>query len=461
MVYAFLAWLDLVAFLCPAAHSQSLASAEAAMTAGRYETAAREYEAWFKTNPQSKDAMLALGICYLQLGRIDDAVVMLRRHLKLAPQSAAGHAALGISLFDGAKTTEAKKELELALRLKANQSDAAEALARIYLLEGTPEAAIPLLQSLSGEEAILLLGDALARAGRAREAAEKLEQRLPSTPRLYAATAWAYRKAGNAAKVAEICEAGMRLYPDSEIEAVYLSLPAPFLAERIGARIQKLQTAPDAAELIALGRVLIDADTAGKTRANEIGQRMLAHAIQLAPDNASAHYNYGRSLLQLQPAEALKAWQTALTLNPGPDLRLQILTKVAAAKLDLSEFDAADAAFRAALAVNRTLPKQNPDSAIEYVRFLQLRSRPEEAETLLRETLRWNPLSRPAHLELAKLLAARAQWAQVVEEGEFVLRNAGEDLELQRGARLLLARAYARLNQPQKARPHQAWLESH
>ncbi len=215
------------------------------------------------------------------------------------------------------------------------------------------------------------------------------------------------------------------------------------------------------AELVAVGRVLIDADPARKTRANEIAQRLLSHAIELAPDNASAHYNYGRALSQSSIERALGEWEKALVLNPGGELRLQILMKIAAAKLDLSDFEAAEHAFREALEINRALPTRNPEAMLEFVRFLQLRSRAAEAEALLNEILTWNPLSPQAHLERGKLLAARAQWDKVVEEGEFVLRNAGEDEELLRSAHVLLARAYLLLNQPEKAQRHRSWIESH
>jgi tetratricopeptide (TPR) repeat protein len=292
-----------------------------------------------------------------------------------------------------------------------------------------------------------------------------LERELQANPRstsqIYAMTAWAHLKAGDIARAAEICERGMRIYPDSEIEAVYLTLPAPFLAERIGARIERLQDAPDVAELVAVGRVLIDADPHNKTRANEIAQRLLAHAIELEPDSASAHYNYGRALRQSSIKPALTEWEKALALNPSGELRLQILIKIGAAKLDLSEFDAADRAFQSALEINRKLPRRKPEAMLEYVRFLQLRTRTEEAEALLNETLSWNPLSPQAHLERGKLLVARGQWDKVAEEGEFVLRNAGEDEELLRSAHMLLARAYYRLNQPEKAQSHRSWLESH
>lgn len=452
----------------PAANPQ-LASADAAMQAGRFADAAREYEALLKARPDSKPVLLALGICYVQLGRQPEAVAVLRRHLKLVPDSAAGHAALGIALLDGAKHAEAKAELETAVRLNSKQADAVEALARIYLIEGKAAEAVSLLRPLASQAATVetrtLLGEALVKSGQAREAGTILDQELEAnpraTPQIYALAGWAHLKAGDLSRVAEICERGMRIYPDSEIEAVYLSLPAPFLAERIGARIERLQNAPDVAEMVAVGRVLVDADPARKTRANEIAQRILAHAVQLAPDNASARYNYGRALNQGGVEGALKEWEKALELSPNDELRLQILIKIAGAHLDLSDFEGAERSFRAARDLNRTLPRHSPEAMLEYVRFLRLKSRTAEAEALLDETISLNPLSLQAHLERAKLLAARAQWDKVIEAGEFVLRNAGEDVEMQRFARILLARAYLLSNQAAKARQHQEWIDSH
>jgi tetratricopeptide (TPR) repeat protein len=460
-----------IACLSAAAQSASppLTSADAAMQAGRFADAARGYEAWLEANPNSKEVLLALGMCYVQLGRPNEAVPTLRRYLKLVPKSATGHAVLGIALLDGAKTAEAKAELETAVRLNPKQVDAVEALARIYLIEGKADQAVSLLRPLvvsgAGDEIRALLGDAMIKAGQAPAAGAMLERELQanprSTPQLYAMTAWAYLKAGDTAKVAEICERGMRIYPDSEIAGAYLSLPAPLLAERIGARIKLLQNAPDAAELVAVGRVLVDADPANKTRANEIAQRLLAHAIALAPDSASAHYNYGRALSQTSMERALGEWEKALALPAGDELRLQILMRIGAAKLDLSDFDAAEHAFQAALEINRKLPRRNPEAMLEYVRFLQLKTRTAEAEVLLSEILSWNPLSPQAHLERANLLVARGQWDKVVEEAEFALRNAEGDEELLRSAHVLLARAYLRLNQPEKAQVHRAWIESH
>ncbi|MEW5978772.1 MAG: tetratricopeptide repeat protein [Acidobacteriota bacterium] len=461
-------WTAAWAFAAEDAGS-SLASADAAMQAGRFADAAREYEGWIKDRPESREVLLALGVCYVQLGRPNEAVGTLRRYLKLVPDSASGHAALGIALLDGAQTAEAKEELETALRLSPAQVDAAEALARLYLVEGKAEKVVPLLRSLAETEARdetrALLGEALIRAGQAAEAAAIFERALAakksqSTSQDYALAAWAWLRSGDAAKAAELCEEGMRIFPDSEIEGVYLSLPAPFLAERIGTRIERLQEAPTAAEAIAVGRVLIDADAAQKTRANEIAQQILAHAVQLAPGSASAHYNYGRALRQGGMTGALEEWEKALTLQPEAELRLRILMEIGAAKLQLADFEGTEQAFRAALEINRKLPRRNPQAALEYVRFLQLRSRPAEAEELLRQVMAWNPLSPEAHAERGKLLAGQGEWEKVIEEGGFVLRNAGENRELMRTAHLLLALAYHRLRQPDKAQPHESWLKS-
>ncbi|MCA1603475.1 MAG: tetratricopeptide repeat protein, partial [Acidobacteria bacterium] len=180
--------VTLVACLTASAQSVSppLASADAAMQDGRFADAAEKYEAWLKAHPNSKEVLLALGICYVQLERQNEAVATLRRYLKLVPRSAAGHAALGIALLDGAKTAEAKAELETAVRLNPKQVDAVEALARVYLIEGKAAKAIlllrPLVASGANDEARALLGDALIKAGQAHAAAVMLERELQANP---------------------------------------------------------------------------------------------------------------------------------------------------------------------------------------------------------------------------------------------------------------------------------------
>ena len=451
----------------------SLATADAAMQSGRFEDAARQYEAWLAAHPDTKEVLLALGVCRIQLGRPRDAAAVLRRYVTLVPDSAAGHAALGVALLDGASTTDAKVALGKALSINPGQTNAIEALARIHLVEGDPTRAAELLQPLvesaqpdsQREDVRTLLAEALIRSGRAAAAAALLDGDLAASPhrsiQTYTTAAWARIKSGDLGRAAEICEQGMRLYPDSEIEGVYLSLPGKLLAERTAARLAALQKTPEISEMIALGRVLTDVDPARQTRANELARQLLSEAVRLAPANPSAHYNYGRAMGRTDMAAALALWQKALTLSPDDELRMQVYTQIAKAKDAQDDAAGAEAAFAAALEINRRLARRVPEAALEFVRFRQLHAQTAEAATLLDEIVGWNPWSPEARVERARLLADSGQWEQVAAEGEFVLRHAGEDLKLVRVAHLLLARAYFRLKQPDKAQMHRTWLESH
>lgn len=446
--------------------SALLATADQALRDRRFADAARAYETWLQARPASAPVLLALGLCYLQLGRNDEAIAALRRHLALAPRSASGRAALGLALLNGARPAEARVELERAVRLDPRQSDAVEALARLDLAQGKADQAAallaPLVQSGEREDLRELLGEALIHAGRPAAALTLLEKvlTLQSPARTYALAAEAARRCGKLERAAEICEQGMRVHPDSEIEAVYLRLPAAVLAARIAARLARVRARPDPAEMVALGRALLGVDPARRTRADEIARQLLTAAVELAPDNASAHYNYGRALGATDLRRALVEWERALALARRDELRLLILLQIARAKNDLGDPDGAEQFYRAALETDRRLPQRRPDAALEYARFLQLRARPAEAEALVRETLAWIPLAPEAHLEWAKLLAARKEWERVVEEASFVLQAAAGDDELQRAAHALLARAYHHLNQPEKAQWHRARIES-
>lgn len=452
----------------------SIAAADAAMRQGRFDEAARRYEEWVAAHPDASEVLFALGVCYVQLGRPDEAISALERHVRLSPASASGHAALGVALLDGASTAEAARSLDRALALSPSLPNAIEARARIHLVEGEPARAVALLRGhpasggggqAQGGELQALLAEALIRGGHPADAASLLEKALAADPnapaQTYVMAGWAWIEAGDQARAADVCERGMRLHPDSDIESVYLTLPPPVLAQRTAARLAAIGPAPDVRELIALGRVLTDVDPTRQTRAGELSLALLSQAVSLEPANPSARYNYGRALRRTDVAGALAQWERALTLSPGDELRLQIHTQIARAKDAQSDRAAAEAAFEAAMAINRRLPRRVPEAALEYVRFRKVHGQAAQAEALLDEIVGWNPFAPDARVERARLLADGGRWEQVVTEGEFVLRQAAGNPRLVRVAHLLLARAYFRLNQPEKAQAHKQWLESH
>ena len=450
----------------------ALAAADEAMRQGRFGQAARQYEAYLAGHPDTPEVLLALGVCRIQMGRAREAVEVLRRHVQLAPGAAGGHAALGIALIDAASMAEARQALGRALALDPSQAGAREALARIHLVDGDPDGAVALLAASpetpdaggARDDLRALRAEGLIQADRPAEAAALLEADLAADAarpaQTYALACMARIRTGELDRAAATCEQGMRRYPDSEIEGVYLSLPPKVLAARTAARLAAIREQPEPREMIALGRVLTDVDPNRRTRALPLARQLLADAVALEPASASAHYNLGRALREEDLDGALAAWEHALTLAPDDPLRLQILTQVAKARDVKGEIDGAAAAFDAALAINRRLPRRVPELALDHVRFLQLHGRRARAEALLDEIVAWSPWAPGTRVERAQLLAAEGRWDAVVAEGTFVLQHARGNPRLQRVAHLLLARAYFRLQQPDKARVHREWLEA-
>jgi tetratricopeptide (TPR) repeat protein len=284
-----------------------LAGADAALQAGRYADAAGEYEAWLQAHPDSEQVLYALGVCYIQLGRPAYAADALRRYVRLVPASSRGHALLGLSLLDGAATAAARTALEKALALDPREPLAVETRARVALLDGEPATAVRLLKPLMDASSTpsrdtttaraapvldddnlrALFAEALIRSGDAPAAAAMLDGYLAADVHrpvpIHVLAAWAHIRSGELRKAADVCEQGIRLHPDSEIEGVYLTLPAPLLAERTAARLRQLQEHLDVSEAIALGRVLTDVDPRRKTRARELAEKVLGEAIALAP----------------------------------------------------------------------------------------------------------------------------------------------------------------------------------
>jgi tetratricopeptide (TPR) repeat protein len=267
----------------------------------------------------------------------------------------------------------------------------------------------------------------------------------------------------NYLEAAAICEQGMRADPNSdEIEAIYLSLPASVLAARWAERYERVWQSSDVRELIALGRALSDIDPGRKTEGPKLALGLLARAIQLAPDNPSAHFNYGRALRNAgAPGEMFAAWDKALTLHPGDALRVQIYSWIGQQRSVLMQPGPAAAAFEAAHTINQKPGLRQPRWAWEYFKFLKAQSRNEEAGKLLQTILSWSPGFIPAVLERARLSMARQEWMAAIRDAEYALRIAAGNAELERGAHSVLARAYHATHQESQARPHQSWIEQH
>jgi tetratricopeptide (TPR) repeat protein len=163
-----------------------------------------------------------------------------------------------------------------------------------------------------------------------------------------------------------------------------------------------------------------------------------------------------------QHEEIAIAEQTkALALSPADDLKVQAQTFIGVAEDALKRPQRAEAAFRAALAINRKLPSLNPGAALEYAMFLTRQSRQGEAQPLIDEILKVAPGFGPAHLERAKYLFAKGDLESSLAEAKIALDQAGADPKSLRAAHSFLAKTCFALGRVDEAQVHQTWIESH
>ena len=79
---------------------------------------------------------LNMGLLYLDSGRVDDAIAVLRLAALLGPYHPEAHFNLGLAYERTAMYPQAEQELLLSLRLDPNQADARNQLGVIYAEEG-------------------------------------------------------------------------------------------------------------------------------------------------------------------------------------------------------------------------------------------------------------------------------------------------------------------------------------
>src|SRR5579862_151539 len=103
--------------------SDSIEQGLAHHSAGRLEEAGRIYRRILEADPDSADALHLLGTLAFQQNQNDEAIKLIGRAVKLAPQAPEFHAALAQALAAGGKLNEATAEYERSLFLRDEQPD--------------------------------------------------------------------------------------------------------------------------------------------------------------------------------------------------------------------------------------------------------------------------------------------------------------------------------------------------
>ncbi len=289
-----------------------------------------------------------------------------------------------------------------------------------------------------------------------------LAQNSPDSRNANLAAARAYLAQGNLAKAAESLDLALDADPDAGAEP-YLTLIDCRL--KLGQKEKALEAAergiqryPASGALLKAAGAMMLQEHSGSERAGELLER----ATNAMPQDPGAHYAYGLWALMNHHEEiAIAAENRALALSPADDLKVQAQTFIGLGEDALKRPQRAEAAFRAALAINRKLPHPNPSAELEFVMFLTRQSRQREAQKLLDEILKFAPGFGPAHLERAKYLSVDGDLESALAEAKIALDQAGSDLNSQRAAHAFLARTYFALGRTGEAEAHQSWIESH
>jgi tetratricopeptide (TPR) repeat protein len=384
----------------------ALNKAEPLIAQGKYAEALPLYEQVVAASPDFYEAHFALGICYQQTGQPAKGEASLRKYLTFQPLSADGHAALGLLLAAVRRPAEAKPELERALELNPSLVEPRNALAELSMRE-------------------------LVRAGDRTAALRKCEEGLAANP------------------------------GDAMLEELHASLLVECAREDAckARAIQALQQRPSSAPYLrAVTLMLVD-----QKPLEPVTKEMVKRMMQALPADPEAAFVRAKWLHATNQLDAALAESRTLSTRNGATSaqRARALT-LQAVTLDRLERSAeAEAAFRGALELNRTLDFPDPRMEIPYVDHLLTQAREADARTLLDEVLRWAPAFAPARLRRAVAYSNAGDHEQALMDAQVVVDQPGEDPTVLRAAHALLAKTYTVLGREKDAKRHQDWILNH
>ncbi len=183
----------------------------------------------------------------------------------------------------------------------------------------------------------------------------------------------------------------------------------------------------------------------------------------LGSRDAEANYLYGQwALLVNREPAAIAALRRTIGLAPRNDAaRMQNWTLIAVAEEQQNHPEAAEEAYRQALAANRRLPALDCRAAQRYVDYLDQNGQQETAGRLAEELLQAQPTWAPALFLRAKTLGRPRLNAAAAAAAEIALTHLEGDVTLERAIRAFLIRTYFTIGQKDRAQEHQRWIDSH
>ena len=144
--------------------------------------AAEQYRVQVKLQP-TPDVYLALGRCFLKVGRPQDALDPLQHAIQLGPGAATSHMLLADALSRMNRNKEAEAEWQTALKIEPGSKQALDGLARSLMAQGEQEKVVTLLANVNRDESLSIdLSVAYRKIGQLDDEEHVLREALKANP---------------------------------------------------------------------------------------------------------------------------------------------------------------------------------------------------------------------------------------------------------------------------------------
>jgi Flp pilus assembly protein TadD len=278
---------------------------------------AEQYRVQVKLQP-TPDVYLALGRCFLKVGRPQDALDPLQRAVQLGPGVANSHMLLADALGRLGRNKEAEAEWETALKIEPASKQALDGLARSLMAQGDFEKVVTLLATANRDESLSIdLSVAYRKMGQLDDEEHVLREALKANPdsdRLTAALVSHWVDTSHFEAATELSEKIAKQKPN-DLEA-----------QRILFRTLVVTGENDRAT--ALGKRLLEAEPHDEDLLNlngfleykagdlDAARKHLEEAVGLKPDDYNPRVNLGLVIAQSEdPAGAERQLEIAISLG--------------------------------------------------------------------------------------------------------------------------------------------------
>jgi Flp pilus assembly protein TadD len=278
---------------------------------------AEQYRVQVKMQP-APDVYVALGRCFLKVGRPQDALDPLQHAVQLGPGIANSHMLLADALGRLNRSKDAEAEWQAALKIEPGSKQALDGLARSLMAQGDFEKVVTLLANVSRDESLSIdLSLAYRKMGQLDDEEHVLREARkadPSSDRLTAALVSHWVDTSHFEAATELAEKIAKQKPD-DLEA-----------QRILFRTQVVTGENDRAT--ALGKRLLEAEPHDEDLLNlngfleykagdlDAARKHLEEAVGLKPDDYNPRVNLGLVIAQSEdPAGAEQQLRIAISLG--------------------------------------------------------------------------------------------------------------------------------------------------